>query len=368
MKPAERADESLFCKGKVGACRFPAAANVARMQYRDFGRQAFRCSEIGFGAWAIGGSWGAQSETDSVGALHRALDLGVNFIDTAAGYGDGHSERLIGQVLRERATRPNVPIRNNVVGTERIFVATKTPPADGIWPPSPYCRAEDRYGESYLRANVATRLANFGTDRLDLLQLHTWTRTWNRHPTPFKILRQLQKEGLVGLIGVSTPEQDQNSVIDLMRGGWVDAVQVIYNLFEQEPAAELLTVAQECGVAVIVRVAFDEGALTGKFTRDTAFAPDDFRAKYFEGDRLGRAVDHTEAVRQDLAGTGYTLPQAALKWVLAHPAVSTVIPGIRNVAQAEANCGVSDLPAMPAALIGKLRRHNWRRGVWYGGK
>lgn len=153
-----------------------------------------------------------------------------------------------------------------------------------------------------------------------------------------------------------------------MRGGWVDAVQVIYNLFDQEPAAELLDVAQECGVAIIVRVAFDEGALTGKFTAATKFAPDDFRAKYFEGDRLERAVARADEIKKDLVDSGYTLPQAALKWVLAHPAVSTVIPGIRNVAQAEANCGVSDLPPMPVALVERLRRHNWRRGVWYGGK
>jgi aryl-alcohol dehydrogenase-like predicted oxidoreductase len=329
------------------------------MQYRPFGRHSLNCSEIGFGAWAIGGSWGAQADADSLAALNRALDLGCNFIDTAAGYGDGRSEKLIAQVLRERAAAGK---------KENLFVATKTPPADGIWPPSPYCKADERYSEAYLRANLATRLANLGTPKLDLLQLHTWTRAWNRNPTPFKILRQLQKEGLVGLIGVSTPEQDQNSVIDLMRGGWIDSVQVIYNLFDQEPAAELLDVARECGVGVIVRVAFDEGALTGKFTPDTRFAPDDFRAKYFEGDRLGRAIAHADEIKKDLAGSGYTLPQAALKWVLAHPAVSVVIPGIRTVAQAEANCGVSDLPAMPAALVEKLRRHNWRRGVWYGGK
>jgi aryl-alcohol dehydrogenase-like predicted oxidoreductase len=329
------------------------------MNFRSFGRHGFNCSEIGFGAWAIGGSWGTQADTDSLAALHHALDLGCNFIDTAAGYGDGRSEKLIAQVLRDRAAAGK---------TARVFVATKTPPADGIWPPSPYCLAEDRYPEKYLRQNITERLANLGTSKLDLLQLHTWTRAWNRNPTPFKILRQLQKEGLVGLIGVSTPEQDQNSVIDLMRGGWVDSVQVIYNLFEQEPAAELLDVAREHGVAVIVRVAFDEGALTGKFTPETKFAAGDFRAEYFAGDRLGRAVAHADGIKRDLEGTGYTLPQAALKWVLAHPAVSTVIPGIRNPAQAAANCGVSDLPAMPAVLVEKLRRHNWRRGVWYGGK
>ena len=329
------------------------------MKYRPFGKHKFNCSEIGFGAWAIGGSWGAQADTDSLAALNRALDLGVNFIDTAAGYGDGRSERLIGEVLRERRAAGKA---------EDIFVATKTPPAPGIWPPSPYCKADERYSENYLRESVAERMRNLGTNHIDLLQLHTWTRAWNRNPTPFKLLRQLQGEGTIGLVGVSTPEHDQNSVIDLMRGGWIDAVQVIYNIFDQEPAAELLDVAKECGVGVIVRVAFDEGVLTGKFTRETKFAADDFRAKYFEGDRLARAVAHTEEVRQDMAGYGYSLAQTALKFVLAHPAVSTVIPGIRNLAQADANCGVSDLPALPADLLERLRRHNWRRGVWYGGK
>jgi aryl-alcohol dehydrogenase-like predicted oxidoreductase len=329
------------------------------MKHRAFGKHGFNSSEIGFGAWAIGGSWGAQADTDSLAALHRALDLGVNFIDTAAGYGDGRSEKLIAQVVRERAAAGK---------KEKVFVATKTPPAAGIWPPSPYCDANERYSEAYLRANIAERCACLGTDRLDLLQLHTWTRAWNRNPTPFKILRTLQAEGNVGLIGVSTPEHDQNCVIDLMRGGWVDSVQVIYNLFEQEPAAELLDVARECGVAIIVRVVFDEGVLTGKFNASTRFADDDFRAKYFEGDRLARAVAHAEEIRGDLTGTGYTMAQAAIKFVLAHPAVSTVIPGIRTVAQADANCGVSDLPAMSPELLKQLRRHNWRRGVWYGGK
>lgn len=329
------------------------------MQYRPFGKHALNCSEIGFGAWAIGGAWGPQADGDSLAALHRALDLGCNFIDTAAGYGNGRSERLISQVLRERQAAGK---------KESVFVATKTPPTAGQWPPSPYDRAEERYPETYLRANLAERLACLGTDKIDLLQLHTWTRAWNRNPTPFKILRELQKEGKIGLIGVSTPEHDQNSVIDLMRGGWVDSVQVIYNLFEQEPAAELLDVAKECGVGIIVRVAFDEGALTGKFTVLTKFGHDDFRSAYFSGDRLSRTVVRTEKIRHDLERSGYTLPQAALKWVLAHPAVSTVIPGIRNVAQAEANCGVSDLPAMPTELVEKLRRHNWRRSFWYGGK
>ncbi len=337
------------------------------MHYRPFGKSGFECSEIGFGAWAIGGAWGAQADAHSLAALHRALDLGCNFIDTAAGYGNGRSERLICQVLREREAARSTGSGQSA-GKGRIFVATKTPPSAGPWPPTPYEKADDRYSETYVRENVAERLRNLGTDKIDLLQLHTWTRAWNRNPTPFKLLRQLQKEGLVGLVGVSTPEHDQNSVIDLMRGGWVDSVQVIYNLFEQEPAAELLDVAKECGVGIIVRVPFDEGVLTGKFNKTSKFPPDDFRANYFAGDRLARAVHRAEEIRKDISNSGYSMAQAALKFVLEHPAVSTVIPGIRNVDQADANCGVSDLPAMTPALLQRLRRHNWRRAFWYAGK
>lgn len=325
------------------------------MKFRAFGKHGYDVSEIGFGAWAIGGGWGPQAEPDSIGALNRSLDLGINFIDTAAGYGAGKSERIIGEVLRGR-------------GDSQTVVATKTPPSAGSWPPSPYDVWEDRFSEAYLRENVADRLAQLGATKIDVLQLHTWTRAWNRNPKPFEILRKLQGEGLIGLIGVSTPEHDQNCVIDLMRGGWIDTVQVIYNIFEQEPAAELLDVAGETGTAIIVRVAFDEGVLTGTFTSETTFPEGDFRRGYFAGDRLARAVAKAEEVRKDLEGTGYTMAQAALKFVLAHPAVSTVIPGMRNVAQAEANAAVSDLPDMDPELLKLLRRHNWRRAFWYGGK
>lgn len=324
------------------------------MQYRALGKNGQNVSEIGFGAWAIGGSWGPQSEQDSVAALHRALDLGVTLIDTAAGYGDGKSERIIADVLKTRQ--------------EQVVVATKTPPLPGEWPPGPYSDMDERYPESYLRENVEERLRNLQTDCLDVLQLHTWTRAWNRNPRPFEVLRKLQAEGKIRAIGVSTPEHDQNSVIDLMRGGWVDTVQVIYNLFEQEPAAELLPVAQETGVGIIVRVVFDEGALTGRFTPATEFPEDDFRRNYFAGDRLERAVRRAEAIQADIAETGLTLAQVALKFALAHPAVSTVIPGIRNIAQAEANTAVSDLPPLSDELLLKLQKHNWQRGFWYSGK
>jgi aryl-alcohol dehydrogenase-like predicted oxidoreductase len=324
------------------------------MNFRPFGRTGFDVSEISFGAWALGGGWGPQSDDESVRALNRAIDLGVNLIDTAAGYGNGRSERVIAGVLKQRS--------------EKVFVATKTPPSPGAWPPSPYCLAAERYGAAYLRANVEERLRCLGTDCLDLLQLHTWTRAWNRDPSPLAVLRQLRAEGKLRFIGVSTPEHDQNSVIELMRGGWVDAVQVIYNVFEQEPAAELLEVARECGVAVIVRVPFDEGSLTGKFTEQTTFADGDFRRHYFAGDRMVRTVKRVDSARQALDGCGLTLPQASLKFVLAHPAVSTVIPGMRNSDQVNLNIAVTSLPPMAPELVEKLYSHNWRRGIWYSGK
>jgi aryl-alcohol dehydrogenase-like predicted oxidoreductase len=330
---------------------------MAGMKYRVFGKTGWKVSGIGFGAWAIGGGWGPQDDKDSTSALHASLDAGVNFIDTAAGYGNGHSEKLIGQVLKERS--------------EQIYVATKTPAKPGgPWPPSPYCRWEDRYPEDYLRENVEERLKLLGVEALDILQLHTWTRAWNDDPKPLEILQDMKKEGKIRAIGISTPEHDQNCAIDLMRNGVIDSVQVIYNIFEQEPAAQILPVAQQTGTGIIVRVAFDEGVLTGKYRADTTFPKGDFRRGYFAGDRMERAVERVEKVREDVekAGVDRTMPQLALQFVLDHPAVSTVIPGIRSVEQARANTAVSDLDPLPQETIALLRTHAWRRAFWYGGK
>ena len=330
------------------------------MKYRSFGRLGWKVSAIGFGAWAIGGGWSEQPEDESVRALHRALDLGCNFIDTAQGYGDGRSERIIARVLRERrGANPG----------ERVYVATKIPPTpEGDWPPSPYDRIEDRYPADYLRQRLERSLRDLSTDCIDVVQLHTWTRAWNRQPAALESLRGFQKEGKLLGIGISTPEQDQNALIDLMRGGWLDAVQVIYNVFEQEPQAEFFPVAKENNVGVIVRVALDESSLAGKFTSETRFASDDFRSRYFAGDRLQRTIDRVEKVRQTIGTAEPSLPVAAIKFALKPAAVSTVIPGIRNVGQAEINCGVSDQPPMSDELERKLRKHYWRRGVWYAGK
>ncbi len=325
------------------------------MQYRVMGRTNLKVSEIGFGGWAIGGSWGTQKDEDSLAALHRALDLGVNFIDTAAGYGNGRSERLIGRVLKERGDQ------------DRVIVATKTPPMSGPWPPTPYCKSEEPFSEKYIRENVEERLKNLNMDRIDILQLHTWTRAWNKDPKPLQVLGELKKEGKVRFIGISTPEHDQNSVIQPMREGLIDTVQVIYNIFEQEPAAELLPAAFEHGVGIIVRVPFDESSLTGKLKEDTRFEEGDFRNDYFAGDRLGTTVGRVKKIETDIQGSGYSLPQAALKFALSHPAVSSVIPGMRNPLQVDLNCAVSEMAEIPEDLMLKLRDHNWRKAFWYHG-
>ncbi len=324
------------------------------MKYRLLGRTGLKTSEIGFGAWAIGGSWGPQNEKDSINALHRAIDLGINFIDTAAGYGDGKSERIISRVLKERS--------------ENIYVATKTPPAPGPWPPTPYCKIEERYSEKHIRKNIENRLLNLNTDCIDILQLHTWTRAWNKNPSALFVLQKLRAEGKIKYIGISTPEHDQNCVIDLMRKGYLDVIQIIFNIFEQEPAAELLPTAIECNVGLIVRVVFDEGILTGKYSAKSTFAPDDFRNQYFAGDRLQRAVNRVEEIKEEIKGTGLTMPQVAVKFALSNTAVSTVIPGIRNVHQAEINTAISDLTDLSDNLLVRLRRHAWLRAFWYAGK
>ncbi|MCK5704386.1 MAG: aldo/keto reductase, partial [Cyclobacteriaceae bacterium] len=181
-------------------------------------------------------------------------------------------------------------------------------------------------------------------------------------------LNKLKSEGIIKHIGISTPEHDQNSLIHLMKQGYLDTVQVIYNIFEQEPAAELLPVALDNNVGIIVRVAFDEGILTGKYKTDHLFPKDDFRSKYFEGDRTYRAVKRVDKIKEELEGTAYTMPQAALKFVLAHPAVSTVITGIRNENQAVQNIKTSDLPDMKEDLLNKLQQYHWLRSFWYNGK
>ena len=325
------------------------------MKYRTFGKLGWKISDISYGAWALGGGvWGKQNDADSIKSLHRAIELGVNLIDTAATYGDGRSERVVAQALAGRR--------------DKVYVVTKTPPVAGNWPPHPHEKVEDRYPEAYLRANLEERLRNLKTDCIDVLLLHVWSRAWNRDPRTLEVLQRFKREGKIRAFGISSPDHDQDQINDLFKQTQIDVVQLVYNLFEQQPAAEALPLAREHGVAVMGRLVFDEGSLTGKLTPETRFPEGDFRNNFFGGDRVPRTVARVEKIKADLNGSGYTMPQAAIKFALAHPAMSTVIPGMRSLAQVEANVAVSDLPDLPEPLHALLRRHIWLRGNWHAGK
>jgi aryl-alcohol dehydrogenase-like predicted oxidoreductase len=326
------------------------------VRYRRFGRTGWQVSQIGAGTWALG--WGAQDEGESIRALHKALDLGCNFVDTARQYGDGKSECTVAKTLQQWG------------GNNRVYLATKIPPIEEgyDWPPGPYDTLEQRYPEKHIRRQLENSLKALGTDCIDLVQIHTWSRAWNRDPRPIHVLQECRKEGKLRAIGISTPEQDQNAVLDILRADLVDAVQLCYNIFEQEPQAELLPTAMEHDVGVIVRVPFDESGLTGKLTPDTKWDDDDIRSKYYYGDRLRRTVARVERIRQAIGASDQIIAGHALAFCLKPKAVSTVIPGIRSVRQAEVNCAAGDAEPMSDEVERRLRTHYWRRSFWYSGK
>ena len=327
------------------------------MQHRTFGKLGWKVSQIGMGTWALGSNWGHQDDADSIRALHQALDSGCNFLDTARAYGDGRSERVIAAALKEQPSG------------DHVYVATKVPPIiEPDWLATPYQSWQDKFPEQHIRAEVDKSLRDLNVDCIDLVQIHTWSRAWNRDPAPFEILRDCQKQGKLRAVGVSTPEIDQNAVVDLIRGGYVDSVQVIYNILDQEAQAEIFPAALEHDVAIIVRVAFDESSLTGKLTQETKFPDGDIRNGYFAGDRLSRTVDRVEQIRETIGEREPNMATAALKFALKPQAVSTVIAGCRNAQQAQMNSAVGDEPPMSDELELDLRNHNWRRSFWYAGK
>ncbi len=224
------------------------------MEYRKFGRLGWNVSAISFGAWAIGGDmWGPQDDAESLRALHRAIDLGVNFIDTAQGYGKGHSEELIGKVLKERR--------------EDLYVATKVPPTPGsIWPPPEDADARKIFPAPYIIEQCEKSLKRLGRDWIDIYQFHTWATAFNAADEWYEAMSRLKHQGKIRAVGVSVPDTSPDNVIGSLALDRVDAVQVIYNIFEQYPRWNLFPVAEKLGTGIIVRVPFDEGSLTVKFT------------------------------------------------------------------------------------------------------
>jgi len=321
------------------------------MRYRKLGRTNFEISEMGYGAWGIGGTqWLGGNDDESLAALRRAIELGVNLIDTALAYGDGHSERLVGQVVRATG--------------HKIFVATKVPPKNQLWPARPGIPIAQVFPYDYIMRSAEESLRNLKLEAIDLLQLHVWNPEWLDAEDWRRAFDDLKRSGKVRAVGLSINDHEPDSALGAIRTGLVDTVQVIYNIFDQAPERHLFPLAQERNIGVLARVPLDEGSLTGNIDESTKFPPGDFREYYFRGDHKRQVVEHVRALRQDLVAAGEPLAETALRFCLSHPAVSTVIPGMRTRRHAESNAALSDKGALPAETLAVLKRHAWERNFY----
>src|SRR6266403_973294 len=317
------------------------------MNYRTLGKTGLTVSEVGFGAWGIGKSgWIGASDDESVKALHRAIDLGLNFIDTALGYGDGHSERLVGRLAKERS------------------VATKIPPKNGQWPAQSGVSVRETFPAEHVIACTEESLKNLGLETIDVQQFHVWSDEWVNQGDWLEAVQKLKEKGKLKYFGVSINDFQPENAIKLIETGVVDTVQVIYNVFEQSPEDQLLPACERHQVGVIVRVALDEGGLTGKITPNTTFEESDFRSKYFRGDRKQQVYERVQNIASDLNITLDQMAETALRYVLTHPAVSTVIPGMRSLRNLERNCQVGDGGGLPREQVEKLKAHRWVRNFY----
>ncbi|MBN9391595.1 MAG: aldo/keto reductase [Chloroflexi bacterium] len=321
------------------------------MNYRKLGKTGLNVSEIGFGAWGIGKtSWVGANDDESLQALNKSIDLGLNFIDTALGYGDGHSEQLVGQVVKGRS--------------ETIYVATKIPPKDGNWPARSGVTVDKTFPAAHVVECTERSLRNLGLETIDVMQFHVWLDEWVGQGDWLEAIEKLKKEGKIRFFGVSINDHQADNALKLIETGVVDTVQVIYNIFDQSPEDRLLPACLEHNVGVIVRVALDEGGLTGKITPETTFAEGDFRNTYFGGARKKEIFERNQAIISDLNISLDQLPETALRYVLSHPAVSTVIPGMRTVRNVELNTRVGDGKGLPADQVQKLKKHRWIRNFY----
>ena len=330
--------------------RYDADSSANNMNYRKLGKTNFEVSDIGYGAWGIGGKqWLGGSDDESVTALRRAIELGLNFIDTALAYGDGHSEKLVGRVVRE--------------SRGKIFVATKVPPKDRVWPAKAGVGIEQVFPYDYIISSAEESLRNLQLDTIDLLQLHVWNSEWVDRDEWKRAFTDLKQAGKVQSVGVSLTEHDPDSGLSIVETDLIDAVQVIYNIFDQLPERQLLPSCAKHNVGVLARVPLDEGGLSGHLTEDTKFPAGDFREWYFRGDRKKQVVEHVDALLRDL-GSDSELPELALAFCLSHPAVTTVIPGMRTVRHAESNIAVSSQGALPEDILEIMKRHAWDRNFY----
>ena len=320
------------------------------MKYRKLGRTGFDISEMGYGAWGIGGhQWIGARDDESLAALRRAIELGLNFIDTALAYGEGHSEELVGKMVRE--TR------------QKIYVATKVPPKNLLWPARPEIGIEQVFPYDYIMKCTERSLKNLGLDSVDLQQLHVWNPEWIGRDEWKRAFEDLKRSGKVRAVGVSINDHQPDTALGLIGTGLIDTVQVIYNIFDQSPQRQLFPKCMERNIGVLARVPLDEGGLTGNIDATTAFPESDFRNFYFRGDRKRQVAERVDAIKKDLSAAD-GLAETALRFCLSHPAVSTVIPGMRSLRNAEANCKLPDKGPLPPATLEILKRHAWERNFY----
>ncbi|MEX2261626.1 MAG: aldo/keto reductase [Bryobacteraceae bacterium] len=321
------------------------------MRYRRLGRTDYEVSEVGYGAWGIGGNmWTGGRDEESLAALRRAIELGLSFIDTALAYGEGHSERLVGQVVRET--------------DHKIYVATKVPPKNRVWPAHPETPMDEVFPYSYIMESTEQSLRNLGLEQIDLQQLHVWNPEWIGRDEWRRAFEDMKSSGKVKAVGVSINDHQPNTALEAIETGLIDSVQVIYNIFDRSAEERLFPLTQARNVGVIARVPFDEGSLTGRITEQSAWDPSDFRSRYFSGDRKKQVVDRVNALEADLNIGTDELPEIALRFCLTHPAVSTAIPGMRSRRNVEANCAVPDRGPLPAEVMEKLDKHRWERNFY----
>jgi aryl-alcohol dehydrogenase-like predicted oxidoreductase len=316
------------------------------MKYRRFGRLGWMVSEVGYGMWGMAG-WTGSDDDESRQSLQRSVELGCNFFDTAWGYGEGRSEGLLGELVRANPDK-------------KLYTATKMPPKNMKWPSKREYSLDDCFPPDHIEKYVHISLANAGLDSLDLMQFHTWEDGWMADDRWLHKLNDLRNQGLIHGIGISLNRWEPWNGVAAVRSGVIDAVQVIYNIFDQNPEDELFPACEEMDVAVIARVPFDEGTLTGKLTKDSSWPADDWRSGYFVPENLEESVERADALKP-LVPAGMTMAEMAMRFILNHPAVSTIIPGMRKLVHVEANIATSDAGPLPPDLQEKLRQHRWVR-------
>jgi aryl-alcohol dehydrogenase-like predicted oxidoreductase len=321
------------------------------MHYRKLGTTEAEVSEIGYGAWGIGGKqWQGAQDDESLKALRRSFELGVNFVDTAVAYGDGHSEQVVG-----------LAVKNSF---RKVYVATKIPPQNRIWPAAPTTPIAEVFPYDYIVRSTEESLKNLGVEQIYLQQFHVWTDAWTGTEEWRRAIEDLRSSGKVRYFGISITEHDPDSALEAIKTGAISAVQVIYNIFDQAAERNLFPLCRRMKVGVLARVPLDEGGLTGAITESTIFEPGEFRESYFRGDRKRQVVEHIEALKKDLAGVPGTLAEIALRFCLLHPAVTTAIPGMRRISTVESSCRAASAGKLDANTLAILRRHVWERNFY----